>query len=307
MTGPKEEWLAPVLVQAMVWASCFVWSVTGVPYFWIEVDSHWATLFGMYGYVHLAIFEYCFLRAQYMDPGVMFREIVYEDEEAGFPSESTIMQKERQMAENDKIRQGAHIYKPRYCNTCNIIKPVKASHCGMCNNCVMEFDHHCTFINNCVGRRNIKYFFGILLLVMVGAVYAVAAASMYLFLVVMTEVPDMSRLYVAGPIIVVTTPVLIHAFQISWMTTWRIVRTITSLIIIFSCAIYIIRFPKWYVNVLPIAFLIHPVLFMVMLWDMFKEYAWLLSRNMTEKEKCSRDRFVVTSGINDDVLNQDLP
>eukprot|EP01016_Furgasonia_blochmanni_P029714 TRINITY_DN3113_c0_g1_i3.p1 TRINITY_DN3113_c0_g1~~TRINITY_DN3113_c0_g1_i3.p1 ORF type:complete len:410 (-),score=47.64 TRINITY_DN3113_c0_g1_i3:382-1482(-) len=55
------------------------------------------------------------------------------------------------------------IYKERYCTTCKIMRPPRASHCDYCDNCVMNFDHHCYFVGNCVGRRNHKYFFGFLL------------------------------------------------------------------------------------------------------------------------------------------------
>ena len=32
------------------------------------------------------------------------------------------------------------IFKERYCNTCNIIRPPKASHCSRCDNCILDLD-----------------------------------------------------------------------------------------------------------------------------------------------------------------------
>lgn len=56
---------------------------------------------------------------------------------------------------------GMQVYRP-YCGTCNIIRPVRASHCATCNNCVERFDHHCGMIGACVGRRNFRFFFAFL-------------------------------------------------------------------------------------------------------------------------------------------------
>ena len=52
-----------------------------------------------------------------------------------------------------------HIFTKRPCNTCNIIRPSKASHCVICDNCILDFDHHCFYISNCIGVRNRKFFF----------------------------------------------------------------------------------------------------------------------------------------------------
>lgn len=40
----------------------------------------------------------------------------------------------------DIQESAASIFTSRRCNTCNIIRPPKASHCSICNNCVLNFD-----------------------------------------------------------------------------------------------------------------------------------------------------------------------
>ena len=58
-----------------------------------------------------------------------------------------------------------------YCPTCDIFKPPRTSHCSKCNNCVQKFDHHCLWLGTCVGQRNYKFFYLLILCLMINAIY----------------------------------------------------------------------------------------------------------------------------------------
>jgi len=105
---------------------------------------------------------------QFRDPGILDPLLNYSHNEvqAQFLK---LNQYETEVKEKDEVFQKSEIYKTRYCNTCQIQRPPKASHCRMCNNCVQGFDHHCTMLNNCVGARNLKFFVAYLFL---GPIYA---------------------------------------------------------------------------------------------------------------------------------------
>ncbi|VWU50351.1 palmitoyltransferase, putative [Hepatocystis sp. ex Piliocolobus tephrosceles] len=47
------------------------------------------------------------------------------------------------------------------CDICGFVE-AQSKHCKVCNKCVSVFDHHCMWVNNCIGKKNYKYYVGLL-------------------------------------------------------------------------------------------------------------------------------------------------
>ncbi|KAI9908758.1 hypothetical protein PsorP6_016665 [Peronosclerospora sorghi] len=59
-----------------------------------------------------------------------------------------------------------------YCRTCRHDRPPRAHHCSVCKKCIAQLDHHCPWVNNCIGRDNYRYFFSLLVWLVLGCYYA---------------------------------------------------------------------------------------------------------------------------------------
>ncbi|KAI8883469.1 zf-DHHC-domain-containing protein [Backusella circina FSU 941] len=62
----------------------------------------------------------------------------------------------------------------KYCETCCIYRPPRASHCKQCDNCVENEDHHCIWLNNCIGKRNYRTFFTFIMSCTLLCIYVVS-------------------------------------------------------------------------------------------------------------------------------------
>lgn len=140
----------------------------------------------------LFIFTLLFLfRTSFSDPGILPRatgdEALFNDRGADNSIDLTQNVQFRNPPRTKDVIVNNETVKLKYCFTCKIFRPPRASHCSMCDNCIERFDHHCPWVGNCVGKRNYRYFYLMIATITLLCIYILAFSVVHIILVSQEE------------------------------------------------------------------------------------------------------------------------
>lgn len=166
MLGPLSDLPKVLLAWGLVLGLSAAYFVFVLPYLWREVSA-------AFPLVTLLLFlctVLCMTLTMTREPGILPRKGIFELN-GSVPSQFTV-----EVLIKDLVLGAQY----KYCATCLVFRPPRASHCSKCDNCVEDFDHHCPFLNNCIGKRNYKFFLLSLVSAVAEALSAIAGFLAYL-------------------------------------------------------------------------------------------------------------------------------
>ncbi|XP_037879657.1 palmitoyltransferase app isoform X2 [Glossina fuscipes] len=158
------------------------------------------------------------LRTTFTDPGVIPRasydEAAYIEKQIEVPN-SLNSPTYRPPPRTKEVLVKGQTVKLKYCFTCKIFRPPRASHCSQCDNCVERFDHHCPWVGNCVGKRNYRFFYLFLVSLAFLAVFIFSCSVTHLVLLMKTETKVIE--------VIKTAPFTVIVVFICFFSIWSVI------------------------------------------------------------------------------------
>ncbi|KAI8075005.1 DHHC palmitoyltransferase-domain-containing protein [Gongronella butleri] len=161
MVTSSSHWAFVVALFILI-VPCTLFAVFVCPFLWYNMSPAIPIVFGYVFIIALVNM----IKTSWTDPGIIPRGLDPTPTLETFDDHSSIWTQPFPADRCVKIKDD--MWNLKYCETCKIYRPPRASHCRQCDNCVENEDHHCIWLNNCAPVSFVLAIIGTMLLWAVG-------------------------------------------------------------------------------------------------------------------------------------------